>query len=314
MTADAVGEEEATGTALAVGRRDRAWTIAFVVFWAAVLARLLVLTPETDLRIAYLIGLSAFLAIHLAVLFRQPRPTPALHIVFGLQAAIVLVLFSLRPERDILMALLALECYQAAVVFRDRTRLVWVAVLVALIGASLVGELGLVRGLARAFLPMAAAIVLSTFVVVNRELEDARASSERIVADLQTAQDQLREYAAQVDELAAIEERSRLARGLQESVSATLASALEAGASARELLDDRAAAARALERLQALAQQALAQMRAIIEELRPSAGLDVGRVSESAAGPVSESPASPSREPGAVPASEPGAGVASDPE
>ncbi|HMK93350.1 MAG TPA: histidine kinase, partial [Thermoleophilia bacterium] len=130
---------------------------------------------------------------------------------------------------------------------------------------------GLVPGLSVAFLPMAAGIVLSTFVVVNRELEAARTSSERIVTDLRAAQDELREYAAQVDELVAIEERSRLARGLQESVSATLASALEAGASAREQLGDHAAAAQAIERLQTLTQQALAQMRAIIEELRPAA-------------------------------------------
>ena len=54
-------------------------------------------------------------------------------------------------------------------------------------------------------------------------------------------------------------------------MSGTLTSALEASAAARRRLDDPEAAARQLERLQALTQQALAQMRRIIGELRPAA-------------------------------------------
>ena len=90
-----------------------------------------------------------------------------------------------------------------------------------------------------------------------------------MVADLQVAQEQLQVYAGQVDELAAIEERARLARELEASVSGTLASVLAASASTRESLDDPDSAGPQLERLQALTQQALAQMREIIDELRP---------------------------------------------
>ena len=92
-----------------------------------------------------------------------------------------------------------------------------------------------------------------------------------MVADLQAAQEQLQVYADQVDELAAIEERSRLARELQSSVSGTLAIALEASAAARASLHDPDRRRSQLERLQAMTQQALAQMRRIIGELRPPA-------------------------------------------
>jgi two-component system, NarL family, sensor kinase len=116
--------------------------------------------------------------------------------------------------------------------------------------------------------------VLAMFAVVGYELEAARATSAVMVADLDAARQRLQDYAGQVDELAAIEERSTLARELEESVSGELTSALEASAAARGGLDDAEAATAHLERLQTLAQEALAQMRRIITELRPAAAKD----------------------------------------
>lgn len=250
---------------------DRLGLAAVTVAWAAVLVRVLSLTSAPDLRLAYIAGMVAFLAMLLVAIVRRPRPTPALHIAFAAQAAIVLVLLALNPDRDFMTVLLVLECYQAAVVFGANTRLVWVALLVTTIGCSLVLALGPLHGLALALVPMAAGIVLAMVAVVGRELEAARAQSAGMVADLEAARRRLQDYAGQVDELAAIEERSRLARELQASVSGTLESVLDAGAATRASLDDPDGAARQLERLQALTQQALTQMRRIIGELRPAA-------------------------------------------
>jgi signal transduction histidine kinase len=57
---------------------------------------------------------------------------------------------------------------------------------------------------------------------------------------------------------------------LDASVARTLAEALDAATSARGLLDEPERAAPQLERLQDQTKQALAQMRRIITELRPS--------------------------------------------
>jgi signal transduction histidine kinase len=57
---------------------------------------------------------------------------------------------------------------------------------------------------------------------------------------------------------------------LEQSVSRTLAEALDAGAVARGLLEQPERAAPELERLQEQTKRALAQMRRIITELRPS--------------------------------------------
>jgi signal transduction histidine kinase len=241
---------------------------AMLVVWAAVLARTLRLADASEWP-WYIAGFSAFLAVLLFVVFRRPMPGPLTHVAMVVQAAIVLLLLAIDPDRDFVTVLFVLQCYQAAVAFPALPRTVWVVVLVSLIGGSLVLELGLVRGLALGLVPMAAGVVLSMYVVANRELEEGRAAAELLVKELRAAQERLREYAGQADELAALEQRSQVAGELEDSVSRTLAQALDTSAAARGLLDAPELAAPQLERLQELTKQALAQMRRIITELRP---------------------------------------------
>ena len=256
----AVGQEatQTSGVALA----------ALLVAWAAVLARLLALS-SAGLWPWYIAGLTAFLVIHLVLLLRRPASPAVLDIAFGVQIATTLLLLALDTQRDFITVLFVLLCYQAAVCFRGRARMAWVALLVALIGVSLMLALGVLHGLSLALVPMAAGVVLAAFVVVRERRDTARAASERLVAELRSAQHELRAYAGQVDELAAVVERAHLARQLEASVSATLAEARSTAAAARGLGDAGEAAA-ALERLQTLSQQALAQMRRVIIELRPA--------------------------------------------
>ena len=255
----------------------RVGLVIVTVSWAAVLARALDLSSDPRLRLAYLVGMAAFLVLLVVVLVRRPRVSPALHVVLAAQVGITLVLLSLDPDHDFLTSLLVLECYEVAVVLRDSARLVWVVLLTATIGCSLVIEIGPLHGLALALIPMAAGVVLAMFAVVGQELELARATSARMVTDLEAARERLQDYAGQIDELAAIEQRGRLAGELQASVSTTLGEALTASAAARARLADATGGAGAgdaaehLERLEALTQQALAQMRRIIAELRPPA-------------------------------------------
>jgi signal transduction histidine kinase len=290
------------------GRPGRLGVAVSLVVWATVVARVFSTGPPEHLVPWYAGGLLAFVAVQLLVLWRPALPVTVLYVGFGLQAAVVLVMLSFDPRVDFLTALLALEAYQAAVLFAGRTRYVWVGVLLGLIAVSLVLGLGLLEGLALAFVPMAVGLVLAMFAVASRDLEAARAASEEMVADLREAQRGLEAYAGQVEELAALEERSRVALELEESVSATLDEVLDAtrtvraasvaphaAAAPHEANAPHAAAApheasappgeanaapgeasAALERLQALTQQALAQMRRVIAELRPPSGSAAG--------------------------------------
>lgn len=302
------GSRVADGAAVSTPRTIRAGEpsirvglIVVTVAWAAVLVRALILSGDVRLAVAYLVGMPVFLVMLLIVIVRRPRVTPALHLVFAAQVAIVLVLLALDPDHDFITTVLVLECYEAAVALAGNTRLVWVVFLVATIGCSLVLELGPVHGLALALIPMAAGIVLAMFAVVGHELEAARATSAVMVVDLGEARQRLQDYAGRVGELTAIEQRSALARELEESVSGELTSALEASAAARGRLDDAEAATAHLERLQALAQEALAQMRRIITELRPAApagGPAIAGEAASAMPPVADASAPTSADAG----------------
>jgi signal transduction histidine kinase len=245
--------------------------IVMLALRAALLARTLGLA-EAGQWPWYLAGFGAFLVVMLVVVLRPSGRGPLPHVALAVQSAIVLVLLAIDPQRDFVTVLLVLQCYEAAVVFPAFSRTLWVAVSVALIGVSLVFELGLVEGLALGLVPMVAGVVLAMFVVVMRELVAERAASERMVADLREAQERLRAYAGHADELAAIDQRQQVAAELDRSVAQTLASALTAGAEARRLLNEPELAAPELERLQVLTKQALAQMRTVITELRPTQG------------------------------------------
>jgi len=244
--------------------------IAIYLAFVVGTARTLVLTTNRDLWPWYL-GLHPVLIIlFTAVLWRPGLHAGLLHLYFALQSALILGLLSLNPKLDFVTTLFVLLCYQAALVFAGRTRWLWIGLFVLLTGGSLMFYLGLLRGLALGLTSMASGIVLPAYVIAHREIEAARATSQAMLSELEETHRQLQVYAGQVEELAAMEERNRLARELHDSVSQTMFSILLATRSAQILLErDPAGVRPQLEQLQGLTQNALAQMRGLIAELRP---------------------------------------------
>ena len=101
-------------------------------------------------------------------------------------------------------------------------------------------------------------------------LKSAQAKSQALLIELQAAHHQLQEYASQVEELSAAQERNRLARELHDSVTQTIFSMTLTAQSALILVDrDPARVKEQLVHLQALAKNALAEMRSLIQQLRP---------------------------------------------
>ena len=119
-----------------------------LALWAVVLARTLSLADVGQWP-WYVAGFAVFLAIMLVVLLWRHAPAPLLHVALVIQAAIVLLLLGIEPERDFVTVLFLVQCFEAAAVFPALARTIWVTLLVALIGVSLVFELGLVLGLSR---------------------------------------------------------------------------------------------------------------------------------------------------------------------
>lgn len=244
--------------------------IAVYLAFAANLARTLA-SPQSEGLWLWYVGLHlAYFILFTLVLWRPGIPSGLLHLYFAVQSVITWVMLSLQPELDFVTTLFVLPCYQAALVFAGPARWRWVAILVLLAGGSLMFYLGPLRGLAPGLTTMAVGVVLPSFVAASYEIEAARARSQAMLGELQATHRQLQSYADQVEELAAMEERNRLARELHDSVSQTIFSIVLNARSAQILLErDPARVRPQLEQLQKLTQSALAEMRSLIAELRP---------------------------------------------
>jgi signal transduction histidine kinase len=186
-----------------------------------------------------------------------------------LQALVVFGLQALRLRFDFLILLYVPLCYQAALLLRSPARWVWVGIYLLLSCIPLMVALGALQGLAVALIPMTASLVFPGYVVVNQELEAASQASQGLLAELQETNRQLQSYAGQVDQLSTLQERSRLARELHDSVSQTIFSISLHTRAARILLErDPQHLRPQLEQLQALTHAALEETRGLITHLR----------------------------------------------
>ena len=260
-------------------------TAGLLIVYAITLAELVRSSAELDDLVEWLWygGLFAtYLVLFTLAVLRLPAWHAIRHILLVVQCLIVLLLLSFDPMMDWITVLFVPLAFQAAMSFPGRTPWYWVAVLAVLTAGSLTRYLGSVRGLALALVIVALEIVFAAYVVVAGEIESARRQSQATLDELQVSNGRLQDYAAGAGELAAAEERDRVARDLNESVARRISGILEATAAAREAVapgtgkggaDERASdAAPLVAGLQAQTQQALAQMRGLIAELRPRAG------------------------------------------
>ncbi len=243
---------------------------AICLLSAAEVARTLTSPQIGELAGWYVALFTPFFLLFAVVLWHPDLPRLALHLYLLFQSVLILALLALNPEIDFITALFVMLAYQAALVFNGRTRWLWSGALALLVPLSLMVLLAPLKGLAVGLPPMAFAIAFPAYVAVNQELEKARAQSQALLSELQERHRQLEAYASQAEELAALDERNRLARELHDSVSQTLFSIILNARSAQILLERDPAQVRAqLEQLQTLAQSALVQMRGLIAKLRP---------------------------------------------
>ena len=254
-----------------VVRPSRGGLVAALLFFAAVVARTLAWEYIRHLLLWYLGGEALFLLGFLVLLWRPALPAVLRHIYFAAQIALILRLYALWPDFDFVLTLLVLLAYQAALAFAGRARWIWIGAAVLTMGVATAVYSG-VRGLAQELLPMGAAVAFAAYVAAQQDLETARARSQTLLAELQASHRDLQAYAGQVEELAALQERQRLTRHLDASVSQSVFRiAQEARAVQLQPLQDPEPFRQQLEQLQTLAQETLAEMRGIIGQLRPKA-------------------------------------------
>jgi signal transduction histidine kinase len=272
--APSIGGESQDVSAGRAPMRGRLRLVIVVLYFAglALAVRGLFMLEDDGLLPWYLVLCAVFFSLYSLLWVRPDLCRPMLHLVFVLQCLTVVGLLALDANLDFVTAFFILLSYQAAVVLAGPVRWIWVAVLVALTGVSLMYFRGPAEGLGLGLTNMALALALPALAVASQDVEEARIKSGRMVAELEATHRQLEKYAAEVGELATLEERNRLARELHDSVSQSMFGIQLATRSAQIMLEKEPEAVPAqLAQLQQLTHEALVRMRGLISELRPKA-------------------------------------------
>lgn len=186
------------------------------------------------------------------------------------QVIVVLLITNLRPFTDITCLLYIPLAIQMLRAFSRRTAACLITFLVLLLVITLLSGVGWLGGLALILLYLAVGAFLISYDFLYSQTQADETESQRLLTDLQSAHQKLQEYAAQAQELAAARERNRLARELHDSVSQAIFSITLTSQSARLLLErEPSRVPEQVDRLQKMTEEALAQLRSLIAQLRP---------------------------------------------
>ena len=193
------------------------------------------------------------------------------HLYLAVQTGLVFLASLFYFELDFFALLYVPLCGQAMFLLPRREGLAWLGILIAVTVVGQTIQFGMPQALSFILLYAAALVFVAVFVSMVQQANEARQRSEQLLAQLQSAHDQLQTYTNQAEELAIANERTRLARDLHDSVAQTLYGlTLQAEAASRKLAAGQLAAVQDyLGRIGEDARQTLQETRLLIFELRP---------------------------------------------
>jgi len=251
-----------------VSRISQSLLDAAGLFTIAVVAILSYVTLDEPSSRWAAVGLClAFLVITL--LWEKPHRQRFIHYYFAAQASVVTALFTLGADSFVAPILFFILSAQAMVSLPLRSAIWWIGVFILLTGAVSVINLGWARGLLTTLPYIGGYSFFGAFGKATRDADDARRESQRLLAELQAAQTQLKE-------LTIIEERNRLARELHDSLGHRLTVAVVQLEGAQRLMDkDPERAARMIGAMREQMKEALADLRHSVATLRSPLAKDL---------------------------------------
>jgi signal transduction histidine kinase len=120
-------------------------------------------------------------------------------------------------------------------------------------------------------------VLVGQIAYIRQQAETTRRHNQQMLSDLQAAHRRLQDHAAQLEELAVMQERGRLARELHDSVTQTVFSMTLAVQTAQVLqTKDVSRVAAQLDRVVELARNASREIQAIVKQLRPASIAEQG--------------------------------------
>ncbi|HEX6730828.1 MAG TPA: sensor histidine kinase [Pyrinomonadaceae bacterium] len=189
-------------------------------------------------------------------------------VYFAIQISLATTLLFLAQSPAIMIAMLPLAGQSVVILPRRLMLAVCVTMWLALVVPMLIrGGPGAAAVLGMFFLAGIVFVVVITQLAVKEQR--ARAEVERLLAELQEANEKLREYADQVEQIATLTERNRLAREIHDSLGHYLTVVIVQIEAATAVMEtDRERSLDGLRKAQALAQKGLTEVRRSITALR----------------------------------------------
>ncbi|MBE0695445.1 MAG: hypothetical protein IH586_00825, partial [Anaerolineaceae bacterium] len=182
-----------------------------------------------------LVGL--FIALFAVEWFISRRWQVFRTIYFILQTWNILWLLLYVPPFDYFTVLFIPLLVQAFWLVRRKTAYLLTGIFVVIATACLVDSFGWQEGIGYALTYTAVFFFVITVCIMTLRAEEAQEQTQALLIELRTAHQKLQAYAEQVQDLATVHERNRLARELHDSVTQTIFSMTLTAQSTRLLLD-----------------------------------------------------------------------------
>lgn len=252
-----------------------------ILLLASILLRALLTYRGTSHLLPALAVLGVWLGAYLAEPLTSRRWPASVAGFILLQSALVFLLMTGLdlPNEDFFAVLFAVLSMRVMQRVPARQGAVWIAVFSLAMSAALVSVFGVAEAIGFALTYTAVNVFMGFYALATRRADEARARNRDLAREIERANLVLRDDAAQREQLAIARSRQLLARELHDSVTQTVFSMTLATETALLLLDrDPAQVAAQLGHLNQLAQSALGQMQALINELRPADGDDIALI------------------------------------
>ena len=189
-----------------------------------------------------------------------------------LMAAITVLtvaLLAVPPHLSLFVILFFVLSVTAAMLFEPREWVLWIAAFAFISASFFITKHGWSDGLFSAIIYASAYYFFASFAKSTADAQRAEQESKRLLQELQTAHQQLQAYADQVQELTIVEERSRLAREMHDTVGHRLTvSAVQLEAAQRLISKDPGRAEQMVGTVREQIGEALAELRQAVAALR----------------------------------------------
>lgn len=191
------------------------------------------------------------------------------HLYLAIQSVIVTTTFTLDSAWSAFPILFFVLASQAMLFLPQKWGLTWIGIMVVITGIAFVMISGWNDGLLILLPYTGGYIFFGAFASALARAEEAHQRSESLLEELQIANQQLKTYAAQVEELAVAEERNRLAREMHDTIGHRLTvSAVQLEGAHKLVARDPARAEAMIGVVREQVKDALAELRSTVATLR----------------------------------------------